>query len=74
MRAKHRIAVLLTRFFFAGALTRRICTLQDRPLCGFVLKLVIGVDELVGFVRPCLAQNRSGEFNTHPPYKPSKLW
>jgi hypothetical protein len=29
-----------------------------------VLKLTHGVDEQVGFVRPCLVQNRPGELYT----------
>jgi hypothetical protein len=51
-------------FFFAGALSRGICTRQDRPFCGLVLKPIHGADEQVGFVRSCLVQNRRGEFYT----------
>jgi hypothetical protein len=45
-------AVLLQRSCFTCALNRGVCTRQDRPLCGFVLKLTNCADELVGFVRP----------------------
>jgi hypothetical protein len=38
----------LQRSFFAGALNRGICTRQDRPHCGLVLKLNHGADEKAG--------------------------
>jgi hypothetical protein len=55
---------LVAAIIFAGVLNLGICSRQDRPLCGLVLKLTHGVDEQVGFVRPCLVQNRPGELYT----------
>jgi hypothetical protein len=52
------------RSFFADALSRGICTRQDRPLCGLMLKLSHGAEKHIGFVRPCLVQHRYGELYT----------
>jgi hypothetical protein len=63
MRAKHqnfirgrflekKNAVLLLRSLYAGALNLGICTRQNRPHGGLVLKLNHGVDEQLGFIRP----------------------
>jgi CRISPR/Cas system-associated endoribonuclease Cas2 len=59
-----KLAVLLQRSFFAGALNRGIFARQDRPHCGLVLKLSNVVVEQVGSICPCLVQSRYGEFYT----------
>jgi len=58
--------VLLQRYVFAGVLIRGFCPRQDRPHCRAIVKRTHGADGQVGSERPCLVQNRLGDFHTHP--------